>query len=99
MEFCGRTEVETYYPEATATYGNSYIVVKYGWYMFSFRLEQGEKRTPAMFESAKQQAHALLMLDDENRDEWEWIRYCLGVGKPKLTAALLEQLNRKGNKK
>lgn len=72
MEYTGKHPLETYHPLAKINRGNGrYLSVYYGWWSFTFMFAEGEHLTPMLAESAKEQAKAILMLDDED-DGMDW---------------------------
>lgn len=69
MNLYKQVEVENYHemPSIGTGPNKRFLVVRYGWYAFSFLLEEGEKRGHLLNEKAIQICKAMLAL--EGRDE------------------------------
>ena len=102
MEFVGKTRIETYHAKAVTSTSAHFVRVYYGWWSFSFRLDEGDAGRSHMDlrESAEAQAHALLLLDDDDFQlSWRSIfSHYTKVGQH-TKQSLLQKSSSKGTKK
>ena len=102
MEFMGKHSLETYHPEPKINHGNvCYLSVYYGWWSFTFMLGEREAMTPELIQSAKDQARALLLLDDDDKEPSDYMRWQLGEMNRKASVTpnrcSFRAVTRKGN--
>lgn len=77
MNLYKQVEVENYHemPSIGTGPNKRFLVVRYGWYAFSFLLEEGEKRGHLLNEKAIQICKAMLALEGREEDQ---LRYRTG---------------------
>ena len=99
MEFTGKTRIETYHAKPVTDGSVYFLRVYYGWWSFSFRLDESDdgRLLTDLRESAEAQAHALLLLDDADRYQLSWrdlFEAHMKSSAHKYTPALLEQFEK-----
>lgn len=73
MEFMGKHPIETFHRTPKVNRGHArFVSVYYGWWAFTFLLNEEEALTPAQVDSAKEQCRALLLLEDDEDIRWKW---------------------------